>query len=118
LAPGLGVRGVLRGHGARLDQSEKADFGASAPPGVGRTGYIETGMTYDEARREVEQGVIGGKYTRTQARRLRAAIRVLERYDIPIPIWRQLEVLTLDADWAERLLDLRHIAEPLRRVRF
>jgi hypothetical protein len=75
-------------------------------------------MTYDEARRDVECGVIGGRYTRTQARRLRAAIRVLERYDIAIPIWAQLEDLTRDADWAERLLDLSHIAEPLHRARF
>jgi hypothetical protein len=74
-------------------------------------------MTYDEARREVEQGVIGGRYTRTQARRLRAAIRVLERYDIAIPVWGQVEELTRDADWTERLLNLSHIDDPLHRVR-
>ena len=51
-------------------------------------------MTYDVARREVELGLIGGRYTRTQARRLRAAIRVLERYRTAIPIWSQFEALS------------------------
>lgn len=75
-------------------------------------------MTYDEARREVEQGVIGGEYTRTQARRLRAAIRMLERYHIGIPVWHQLVDATRGADWTERVLGLRRVAEPLRVVRF
>ena len=71
-------------------------------PGVPRVQH--TGMTYDEARHEVEQGVISGKYTRTQGRRLRAAIRVLERYDRALPMWGYLEDLALEADWAERIV--------------
>jgi hypothetical protein len=75
-------------------------------------------MTYDEARREVEQGVIGGRYTLTQARRLRASIRVLERYGTAIPIWTQFEALSEAPDWADRVVKVSHVAEPLHRARF
>ena len=75
-------------------------------------------MTYDEARRQVEQGLIGGRYTRTQARRLRAAIRVLERYGTAIPIWSQFEALSGAPDWADRVVEVSHVAEPLYRARF
>lgn len=68
-------------------------------------------MTYDEARREVERGVIRGEYTRTQGRRLRAAIRVLERYDIALPIWSRLEAVASGADWAERIVEVIRRAE-------
>jgi len=75
-------------------------------------------MTYEEARREVEQGVLTGRYTRTQARRLRAAIRVFERYDASLPFWRHLEEITGGADWAERLLEVDSVTQRLSRARF
>lgn len=68
-------------------------------------------MTHGEARHEVEQGVISGKYTRTQANRLRAAIRVLERYDIALPGWSRLEALATGPDWAERIVELSGLTE-------
>jgi hypothetical protein len=75
-------------------------------------------MTYDQARHEIEQGVISGRYTRTQGRRLRAAIRVLERYDKPLPIWSRLEDLASGADWAERIVEVSQLTDPLHHPRF
>ena len=75
-------------------------------------------MTYDEARYEVEQGVMTRRYTRTQGRRLRAAIRLLERYDTPLPSWSRLEDLASGADWAERLVELSRLTESLHHPRF
>jgi hypothetical protein len=68
-------------------------------------------MNYDEARHEVEQGVISGKYTRIQGRRLRAAIRVFERYDRAVPIWSYFEDLAFGPDWAERIVEASHLTE-------
>ena len=94
-------------------------IGALPGPLVRTTpGTAKVGMTYDQARYEIEQGVISGRYTRTQGRRLRAAVRVLERYDRPLPIWSRVEDLASGADWAERIVEVSQLTDPLSPPRF
>jgi hypothetical protein len=66
-------------------------------------------MTYDDARHEVGQGIVSGRYNLIQGRRLRAAIRVLERYYIDLPRWSELAAVCDQPDWADRLLRLSNV---------
>jgi hypothetical protein len=58
-------------------------------------------MTHQEARRKVERGMACGRYPSVQARRLQAEISLLERNNLPLSDWGQLEALGRTSDWAD-----------------
>jgi hypothetical protein len=58
-------------------------------------------MTYEEARHRVERGTACGQYTSAQARRLQAEIGLLQRNNLPLSDWGQLEAFGRTSDWAD-----------------